>query len=382
MVSFDLKLEDMRRRKGRKWNTYGPDVIPLWIADADFPVVPEVKAAIIKALIEEDFYYSDSADLREMMADKVRRINGIDASADDIYVTQGVLPAIWLACRYACRPGDEVLVTDPMYYPFYRAVAAVGAKPVYWGLDEADGYQFNIDDAYEKITKKTRLILVCNPHNPTGRVMTEEELRGIADLTVDNDLTVMVDELWEDIVYDGRRNISLASLSPDLSDRTITAYGFSKTYSVAGLQIGYLVATNREMLTRINDIAAWVLRGSSSLSMAAARVLLSDEVAYYKDALMKYLHEMRGFSMKRLGEMAGVECNRVEGTFLLFPNIRSYGLSSKDMVDYLLDRARVAVSDGSLFGFRGEGHIRINIATSREILTEAFNRIQGALSLL
>ena len=382
MRFFDFRLEDMRKRKGRKWNTYGSDVIPLWIADADFPVIPEIKAAIIKALIEEDFYYSYSTDLQEVMAEKVSRVNRIDASPDDVYVTQGVLPALWLACKYTCEPGDEVLVTDPMYYPFYRAVSAVGAKPIYWGLDEGDGYRFDVDLAQELVTKRTRLIFVCNPHNPTGRVMTKEELEGIADLAVDNGLTVLVDELWEDVIYDGRKNVSLASLKPDISERTITTYGFSKTYGVAGLQIGYLVATNKDMLTQIKKIGAEVLRGTSNLSKAAARVMLSEEVSYYKDALMEHLHEMRDLSMKRLGELEAVECKKLEGTFLLFPRISSYGLSSKEMTAYLLEKARVAVSDGSLFGPRGEGHIRINIGTSRRILTEAFDRIQGSLSPL
>jgi aspartate/methionine/tyrosine aminotransferase len=269
-----------------------------------------------------------------------------------------------------------------MYYPFFRAVAATGTKSVYWELDEENGYRFDIDLANEMVTDRTRLVFVCNPHNPTGRVMTKEELKGIADLVVDHDLILMVDELWEDIIYDGRKNTSLASFDSDVSERTITSYGFSKTYGVAGLQVGYLVATNRGMMKRIREIGAEVLRGTSTLSMTAARALLSDEVTYYKSALMEHLHEMRTLSMRYLKEMGGVTCNKLEGTFLLFPNLKSYGLTSSDMTEHLLKKGRVAVSDGSLFGSKGEGHIRVNIATSREILLEAFDRIGRALSAI
>jgi len=192
----------------------------------------------------------------------------------------------------------------------------------------------------------------------------------------------MVDELWEDIVFDGREMLSLASLSPEVSERTLTGYGFSKTYGVAGLQIGYLVSSNGEMMREIQDLAGGVLRGASNLSMASASMLLSDQVAYYKEALLEHLKGMRDLAVGRLGEIEGVVCNELEGTYLLFPNISSFGLKSGDMTDYLLEEARVAVSDGSLFGSQGGGHIRINIGTSREILSEAFDRIEGVLSAL
>lgn len=376
---FDISLEEAYKRKGRKWNTYGPDIIPLWIADPDFPVIPEIKETIARAIAKDDFYYSTSLEVQEMMADKLRRVNQIEASADDVYITQGVLPAMWLACKYACTPGDDVLVTDPMYYPFYRAVEATETNPIYWKLGEESGYQFNVDVAQELITNRTKLLFVCNPHNPTGRVMTRKELKGIADLAVDNDLIVMVDELWEDIVYDGRRNLSLAALSPEIAERTITAFGFSKTYGVAGLQIGYLVATNSEILDKIKRIAQGVLRGTTNISKAAAKIMLSRDVTYYVEALLNHLHKMRNLAVKRLRKLDGVTCNQLEGTFLLFPNLRSYGLTSTEITNHLLKEGKVAVSDGSLFGSSGEGHIRINIATSQQILTEALNRIHKAL---
>jgi bifunctional pyridoxal-dependent enzyme with beta-cystathionase and maltose regulon repressor activities len=381
MSLFDFTLEQARQRRGIKWNTYGHDVIPLWIADPDFPVIPEIKAAIATAMVNDEFYYSNAFHLRKAMAKKIKRVNNIDVSAENIYITQGVLPSFWLACRYACAAGDQVVITDPMYYPFKWAISATETTPIYWCLGKKD-YSFDVANIRHLITERTKLLFVCNPHNPAGRVLTRRELESIGELAIEKDLVVLVDELWEDIVYDGKRNLSLASLGPEIADRTMTVFGFSKTYGVAGLQIGYLAATNQMIIDRLNKIAQSVLRGTSNLSHAAAMILLSDDVRYYVKALVNHLHEMRALAKKRLAEVENVVCNRLEGTYLMFPDFSSYGLSSTELTDYLLKVAKIAVSDGSLFGSNGNGHIRINIATSRTILTEAFDRLQSALDKL
>jgi bifunctional pyridoxal-dependent enzyme with beta-cystathionase and maltose regulon repressor activities len=381
MSLFDIGFNDIRRRKGRKWTRYGSDVIPLWIADSDFHIAPQIKDAIIEAVQEEDLGYGDDKEVREIMAEKIRKRNRFTVDAEDIYVTQGVLPTMWLACKYACRPGDEAIVTDPMYYPFFTAIEAAEARPVYWKLYEEEGYRFDVDRLNEVISPRTRLILVCNPHNPTGRAMTEEELSGLADLAIDRDLTVMVDELWEDILYDRRWHISLASLSPEISDRTITAFGFSKTYSVAGLQIGYLASTNKNMMEGVKKIGRGVLRGASTLSLAASRVMLSDAMIPYVQSTLEHLQKMRDMTVRLLNEIEGVSCNDVEATYLAFPRTEKKALRGKNIADYLLEKAKVAVEDGSRFGPSGKDHVRINFGTGREILEEAISRIKKAFEV-
>ena len=140
-----------------------------------------------------------------------------------------------------------------MYSPFFTAVEANGAKMVYLNLDEEDGYKFDIDALNKLITKKTKLILNCCPHNPCGRVLTREELRGIGEVALDHKLTIMEDKLHEDIVLDGRKHISIASVSPEIEERTITSFGFSKTYGIAGLQMGHLVTTNAQIMERLKN---------------------------------------------------------------------------------------------------------------------------------
>jgi bifunctional pyridoxal-dependent enzyme with beta-cystathionase and maltose regulon repressor activities len=386
---FDLSLKDavQRRMPARKWRKYGQDVIPLWIADHDFAPPEEVRQAIREALDTGDTGYTVSSEVLQLMAEKVTKKNEIPASPTDVYVTQGVLPVIWLACKFACKPGDEGVVTDPMYYPFFESARAAEVKMKYVRLDSQEGYRFEDERFKEAITPRTKLIFVCNPHNPTGRVMTRDELSCIADIADDHNLMVMSDELWEDILFDGRRHTSIASLNSSIGDRTITAFGFSKTFGVAGLQIGYAVVTNKVMMRKIKSIGIRdtgnpdepALRGTGSLSLAAARIMLSGRVDYYVRELVAYLQKVRDEAYQRLSKMELVRSTPLEGTYLMFPNISDYGMSSNQLTAHLLDKARVAVESGSEFGPAGEGHVRINIGTSIEILNEALIRIESAL---
>ena len=381
-VFNSVTRDEMRHVKGIKWGLYGPDVIPMWIADPDFPVALEIKRALIDAVQDEDLFYASDEEARRAMAEKVKRRNRIEAEAGDIMVTQGILPAMWLAVRYACQPGDEVIVTDPMFDPFFTAVDAGEARSLYLRLDEEEGYRLDVDVLNELVTERTKLIFLCNPHNPCGRVHTEEELRGIGEVALDHNLTIMSDELWEDIVFDGRRHISIACLDPEIENRTMTSFGFSKTYGVAGLQMGYLVATNNEMMEKLRKIASGVLRGTSTLSRAAAPVMLDNTLNWWREGIVKHLTMIKDLVERRLKEMPGVTCPKLEGTYLMFPNLSGCGKTSKDMSDYLLKEGKIAVSSGSEFGPNGEGHVRMCIATSESIVSEALDRMERALSKL
>jgi len=386
---FDVSLADamQRRMPARKWRKYDRGVIPLWIADHDFPSPVEVKEAIVEAINIGDTGYTDSSEVAQLMAEKVTNVNRIPVAPSDVYVTQGVLPMMWVACKATCKPGDEVVVTDPMYYPFFEAARAAEVKMNYMQLETDDGYTFDEERLKRAISSKTRLIFVCNPHNPTGRVMTKEELKCVTDVAVDRNLTVMSDELWEDVVFDGRQHISLASLNSDIADRTVTSFGFSKTFGVAGLQVGYAVATNKQLMRKLKSVGFRVtgdpdepaLRGTGSLALAAAKAMLSPTVSCYVGELLAYLQKIRDLAYRRLAVLDGIRLSPLEGTYLIFPDMTGFGMSSENMTKYLLKRGRVAVESGSEFGPSGEGHIRINIGTSTEILTEALNRIEEAL---
>lgn len=374
-------VEGMLATPCRKWHTYSSDVIPVWLADPDFQVASEIKRVLIEAVQNEDLHYSNDKKVREAMARKVSERNDFEATSDDIMVTQGVLPSMWLAARYACQPGDEAIVTDPMYFPFYTALKTTCVKPVYWKLDEGEGYRFDVDVLNELVTKKTKLLFLCNPHNPCGRVMTKKELKGIADIVLDNDLIVMVDELWEDIVFDGRKHISLASLGSDIEDSTITSWGFSKTYGVSGLQIGYLVTTNKVIMERLKKIAKGVLRGTSTLALAACPIMLDETLKWWRLGILEHLHRIKGLAEQRFKEMPTVTCPKIEGTYLMFPKF-DCGITSLELKDYMLKEAKVAFLEGNIFGLQGESHLRMTIATSDTILNEVFDRVERVLKNL
>lgn len=374
-------VEGMLSAPGRKWHRDPSDVIPVWLADPDFPIAPEIKRALLNAVHDEDLFYGSDNVVREAIAAKITSKNNLEVTADEVMVTQGVTPGMWLAVRYACEEGDEVVVTDPMYYPFVRAVEVSTTKPVRWPLDMAERYEFDIEKLKLLVSDKTKLIFVCNPHNPTGRVLTKEELKGIADIAIDNGINVMVDELWEDIVFDNREHITLASLSPEIADLTMTSWGFSKTYGVAGLQIGYLCATNNGMMKSLKALAAGVLRGSSTLAMAAAPVMLDDTLEWWRTDVMKHLQMIRSLCEKRFDETPGVTYPKLEGTYLMFPKF-DYGMDSNQLEEYMFNEARVRFRSGIYFGPRGDGHLRISIATSEEIINKVFDQVQGAIKKL
>lgn len=374
-------LENMRSRPGLKWGISPPGQIPLFIASPDFPIAPEIKQALKDAVDAEDLYYNTDAEAREAMAEKIGRVNGVKATADDVMIIQGVDPSIWLAVRQLCSEGDEVVLTNPMYGPFQRVMKVVNTRPVLWELDAEEGYRFDPETLKELVTDRTQLIFVCNPHNPTGRVMTEGELKAIADVAVDYGIHVMVDELWEDVVFDGRKHVTLASLNPEIEGLTVTSWGFSKTFGVAGLKLGYLCTTNQEMMRGMKGHASNIQRGSSNLSKAVAPMMLDSTLDWWRKGLMEHLHRIRGICEKRIDDISGVTLQKLEGTYVPFPRF-DYGMSSRELRDYLSNEAGIGMSVGISYGSKGEGHLRMCVATSEAIITEVFDRMEAALEKL
>ncbi len=211
--------------------------------------------------------------------------------------------------------------------------------------------------------------------------MTREELGGIADVCVDHGIKVMVDELWEDIVFDGREHISLASLGPEIADLTMTSWGFSKTWGIPGLQMGYIVATNMEVMEDLRRIARGVMRGTNNIAKAAAPVMLGTSLDYWRRDMMAHLHRIRDLCTRRLEEMGNVTVPELQGTYLMFPRF-GYGMTSQELFDYMFKEARVSLSVGTEFGPEGEKHLRMQVATSESIINEALDRMERALAKL
>jgi aminotransferase len=374
-------VEEWSKSSHLKWTRYPRDVIPLWIASPDFPIAPEIKQALLDAVEAEDLSYSSDTSTKEAMAEKITRFNKITATPDDVMIIQGVDPSIWLAAHNACRPGDEIIVNDPMYSPLRGVADSVQGKAVVWPLEYTDGYRFDEEKLKKLITPKTKLITVCNPHNPTGRVMTREELKMVADIAVDRKIKIIVDELWEDVRFGERPHVSLASISPEVAALTTTSWGCSKTFGVAGLQIGYLCSTDKATMDNYKKLATSIQRGTTSLSRISANMMLSKKLDWWRRDMVKHLTKIKALTLKRMNEIPGVEFKDFDGTYVPFCKF-NYKMSSNDMNEYLLNNAKVAVSSGSSFGSRGESFQRINFATSDKIMNEAIDRIGNALRKL
>ena len=267
---------------------------------------------------------------------------------------------------------------SPIYGPFRMAVEETGRKPVYNPFVH-DGAHWRIDfGALEaSVTPATRLFMLCNPQNPTGRVFTRDELERLAEFVLKHRLWVVSDELHSDLVYAGHEHIPFASLSDDIAQRTITLFGPTKTFNIAGLKIGFLVSQNEALLKRVQSLAHGLVGAPNVVAQAATIAAYNEGDAWLKETL-SYLQANRDFVadfVKR--ELPGVEHTSPEGTYLAWLDFRSLGLENPEA--YLLEQAKVALNDGSWFGPGGEGFVRLNFATSRHIVQAALERIRDAV---
>jgi aspartate/methionine/tyrosine aminotransferase len=233
------------------------------------------------------------------------------------------------------------------------------------------------------ITPRTRLLCLCNPHNPLGRVFSRQELTAFGEIALQHNLLVMSDEVWADIVYPPHRHISLASLSPEIAARTLTIFGTSKSFAIAGLRVGFLVVPQPilEQAKKIS-LAIGIPFGVTTLSQLVAMTAYQ-RCGYWLKAFCQHLQEQRDYAVARLNQVPGVSCNTPQGTYVLFPDVSTFGLSSQQVTDLLLEHG-VAVVPGTpqYFGPGAEGHIRIAFSTSREILRQGLDRIQKGCNTL
>ena len=384
MTDFQTVNKDfLHKRAALKWGPWPEDVISLSVADLDFPAPPEIKEGIIRAVNEDRTPYSSyggDSDVVEVVCDKLKRVNKIPATPNDVHMIPGTMFAIFLVCYYFLRPGDQAIISPaPVYPPFIHNVLNAQASPVFNPLNFQNDLKLDLGDLKRRITPQSRFLMVSNPHNPTGRVFSTEELEGIASIALEHDLLIFVDELYEDMVFEGK-HLSLASFSDDLFQRTITVFGFSKAFGIPGYRIAYITSRGKfmkDLKKRIHDIIVH----ADTLAQAAAKAALTGGSPWLKN-LLSHLRQMRDYSAGRLAGIPGIWCPLPEATPFLFPNISSFGMTSHDLSRYLREKAKVIVMDGAEFGPPGEGFIRINIATSYSVLAEAMDRIKDALSAL
>ena len=379
-VRMDLLKE---RAYNQRWAMQPADVIPLTAADPDFPVAPEIREAVKRYADGGVFSYGPPEGLpkfKRTVAEVMAERKGLRCTPELILPTDGAASAMFLIARTFCQPGDEVIIFDPVDFLFGEAVDAAGARRVYSHVDKMTG-EFDLHGLEDLVTPRTRMICVCNPHNPLGRVMTRSELEAIGSLGVKHDLVIMSDEIWSDIVYPPAEHVSMGSLDDEIAGRTVSVFGFSKTFGIAGLRIGFVVAPTTEWYQRLVDasLVRTTAAGATTVSQIAAAAAYED-CWYWVEAFLKHLEAVRDYAVERLDGFAGVRCREPEGTYVLFPDITGLGMSSTEVAELILERGRVAVVPGlpRWLGPGAEGNIRLCYSTSLELMREGLDRIELA----
>ncbi|MBS7637122.1 pyridoxal phosphate-dependent aminotransferase [Candidatus Bathyarchaeota archaeon] len=358
-------------------------LVNLSVGEPDFDTPPHIVEAALKAMREGYTHYTVNAgflEFRKAVSEKLRRENRIEADPEgEIMATAGAMGGLSLAMLTLIDPDDEVLIPNPGFPNYTAQVVLAGGKPVYYPLKEENNFHVEADDIAKRTTPKTKAIIINSPSNPTGAVLREKELKNIADIALEHDLYVISDEAYENILYDGVNHTSIASL-PEMKERTVSIFTFSKTYAMTGWRIGFVVAPE-EIIEVMLELQEHILVHPSSISQMAAIAALRGPKEHVQKMLKEYA-ERREIITKELNTMLGVTCIKPEGAFYVFPSIKKTGMSSEKMAMYLLEKAKVITVPGTAFGDYGEGYIRISYATSKEKIREAMNRMQVALEKL
>lgn len=368
--------------KATQMQKNGEDVIHMEIGRPDFDTPQVIKDAANTALANGNVFYTSNygtPELRQAIADKLKRDNGVDYKAEEILVTIGVGEGTYAAVAAFTEPGDEILVPDPVWLNYIHVPHFFGAVPVSYALKEENDYQIDLDQIESLITPKTKMLVINTPGNPTGVVQSYETLEKLADIAKRHDLIVVSDEIYEKLVYDGAKHVSIAAL-PGMKERTITLNGFSKCYSMTGWRLGYAAAPV-EFIKAMVRVHAYINTCAPSFVQEAGITALEKAEPDVQEMVKEY-QRRRDYAVSAINAIDGLSCKTPGGAFYIFVNIKSLGKTSAEMADYLLDHAKIAAVPGSAFGPEGEGYIRLSYACSYERIVEAMERLKKAVAEL
>jgi aspartate aminotransferase len=373
--------------KAKAMKAEGIDVIGFGAGEPDFDTPDHIKRAAIKAVEDGFTKYTPAGgtdELKDAVIRKFKRDNGLDYDRKNILISCGGKHCIYNLGQVLFDTGDEVIIPSPYWVSYPPLVTLADAVPVIIETNEESGFKIDPDDLRRVITKRTKALVLNSPCNPTGATYTESELRVIADIVLEKGIYVVSDEIYEKIVYDGFRHVSIASFGKEIQERTIIVHGVSKTYAMTGWRIGYAAGPS-SIIEAMNKIQGQSTSNPTSISQKASCEALNGPQDIVQ-AMVGEFQKRRDYVIDRFNSLEGISCVKPEGSFYAFPNFSSYvgklfkGKALRDSValaDYLLDVARVAVVPGSAFG--AEGFERLSFATSMENIEKGMDRIEKAL---
>jgi len=354
-------------------------LVSFGIGEPDFVTPAHIREAAKRALDEGYTRYTPNLgfpEFRKALAVKLNQKNKISVTPEEVVVTSGGTEALFFAFYILINPGDEIVIPDPGFVTYESQVYFAGGTPVHFPLRGENNFHPDLEELKNCITHQTKAILLNSPSNPTGASFNEEELLAIAQLAKEKDLFVISDELYEDIVYDGREHISIASL-PGMKEKTISIFGFSKSYAMTGWRLAYLAAP----LNLVKEIAKLLQNTAvcaNSVAQRAGQAAIQGSQDCVKEMFTAY-NERRNVLAKGLNEIQGLSCYAPEGTFYAFVNIKETGMTSEELSMYLLEECKVVTVAGTAFGKQGEGYVRLSFATSLEDIKEGTKRIKKGI---
>ncbi len=391
-------FDKMINRKGTgsiKWDAvkevFGTeDILPMWVADMDFPVAQEITEAIRKRLEHPIFGYTKPwKSVINSVVERVKRKYDWKIKPEWVVFTPGVVPAISTAIKAFSSPGDEVILQGPVYYPFWDAIRENGCHIANNRLKLENGkYVMDYEDLKNKFAPKkllfpepsgVKIAILCNPHNPGGRMWSKEEQQKFGEIVLKHNAVVISDEIHSEIVLSDKKHIPFASISKEFEQNSITCLSPSKTFNIAGFSVSSIIIPNEKLRTEFVRAAGHMLGKVSVLSLVALESAYREGDKWLSE-LLSYLKENLEFLLKYFEEnIPEVKVIKPEGTYLVWLDFRRLGMNGKELSEFLIEKAKVGLDDGYLFGPSGEGFARINIACPRSVLKEGLSRIAKAV---
>lgn len=373
--------------KAKKMKADGMDVIGFGAGEPDFDTPLHIKKAAIAAIEAGFTKYTPASgilSLKQAICNKFKRDNGLDYTPAQIVVSNGAKHSLVNAFQAICNPGDEVIIPAPYWVSYPEMVKLADAIPVIINTSEENGFKFSVQQIKQALTDKTKAIIINSPSNPTGMVYSQQELAEFADVAVERGLFIISDEIYEKIIYDGYKHVSIASVNDKIKDQTIIINGVSKTYAMTGWRIGY-AAANAEIAKIMGNVQSHATSNPNSIAQKAAEAAIEGEQEIINTMVSEFVSR-RNYMVSRINSIPGLSCITPNGAFYVLMNISKLIGSeiegkkikgSDDFADVLLEKAQVALVPGSGFGI--DTHVRLSYATSLQNITEGLNRIEGLL---
>jgi cystathionine beta-lyase len=382
MAQYDFdRVPERRWTDSRKWEKYGDAVIPLWVADMDFPSPEPVLKALHERVGHGVFGYAyPRKELFQAIQERFHRLYRWEVEPEEIFFVPTLLSGLNLIFQIFSRPGDGILIQPPVYHRFIKDALmhdrVIVDPPL---VPKGDTYEIDFEAFERAITKRTKIFLLCNPHNPVGRVFTAEELTRLAEICLRHRLVICSDEIHCELLYPGHRHIALATLGPEVARQTITLNGPGKTFNLPGLHLGFAVISNAQWREIWKKASYGLIPSVNSLAQAAA-IAAYREGQEWLDQLLVYLEGNRDFLARTLKDrIPGIQMTRMEATYLAWLDCRGAGIPG-DPFEFFLKKAQVAMMNGPEFGRGGEGFLRLNFACSRSTLAQALDRMAMAIT--